>query len=306
MRMGHGRYAPVVRRERATTIIDDLLATICARKAGSVLDIVVGVDVFGSYARGAQDPGDVDLNIEFDHERMLGRFDAYEYIRGRHQTAIRKALVGGSRTVNLVFQARRFPDMYRFELTPLWHEGDDLATARARLQRIADDPTAGRASRDHMLPAFDGMERWLPIYLRERICRGVEIGAVTVEAVGIAERRITDFTIAATLDRRWKPGGAPNRVGHALLAYYRDRGIDPGTVHLQGQDVRDSDTPYFAGFGCQCLRHVPDWFTRWGGREHVEVPRGATKTADLRGLRIIAADSAQFDEHDVLMWDVFG
>ena len=47
-----GAYAHEVRRDRATDVVEGLLAAICAREPGSVSDMVVGVDVFGP-TRGA-------------------------------------------------------------------------------------------------------------------------------------------------------------------------------------------------------------------------------------------------------------
>jgi hypothetical protein len=292
-----------VRRERATEIIDGILAEVTSRADGSVLDLVTGIDVFGSYARGASDPGDVDLNIELDRERLLDRYDVYEFMRGRHQGAIKKALVGGSRAVNLIFEARINREMYAFDLTPLWNEGDDLGTARAHLHAIREDPTAGRAPRDHMIPELEGLEQCLPVYLRQHIIRAVDFGAITVEQTIIGDARVADAGIGLRVDERWKPRTAPNRVAHALLAHYERQGVDPGTVHLQGQDIRDRATPFYAGFGCRYLRHLPHWFAESGGREHVEIPRSATKTAELLALRIVSLDPTQFQTHHVFMWD---
>ena len=51
-----------------------------------------------------------------------------------------------------------------------------------------------------------------------------------------------------------------------------DRGIDPGTVHLHRQDVRDRTTAYFAGLACRYLRLVPNDITEYGAIEgHVKM-----------------------------------
>jgi predicted nucleotidyltransferase len=39
-----------------------VLVAVCASDRPAVLDLVTDIDVFGSYARGAAEPGDVDLN----------------------------------------------------------------------------------------------------------------------------------------------------------------------------------------------------------------------------------------------------
>src|SRR5260370_208934 len=39
------------------------------------------------------------------------------------------------------------------------------------------------------------------------------------------------------------------RAAAGVVRYWEQRGIDPGQCHLHGVDVRDRETPYFAGFG---------------------------------------------------------
>ena len=58
----------------------------------------------------------------------------------------------------------------------LWRRGGSLQLALYRLHGIAPDPTAGPAERDSMLPAFEGLERWLARLVRELLVGLVEAG----------------------------------------------------------------------------------------------------------------------------------
>src|ERR1043165_2692319 len=79
---------------------------------------------------------------------------------------IRRALVGGSRSCQFLFEAR---DRVDFPLTLLWRAGGTLAVGGDRLPAMEADPPAGRAHRDAMLPEFEGLDRWLPRPHRERL-----------------------------------------------------------------------------------------------------------------------------------------
>ncbi|MFI6967114.1 hypothetical protein [Streptomyces sp. NPDC050255] len=48
------------------------------------------------------------------------------------------------------------------DLLLLWKQGEPVALARQRLAAITVDPTAGRAPRDHVLPAYETVADLLP------------------------------------------------------------------------------------------------------------------------------------------------
>src|SRR4051812_34695455 len=147
-----------MKRERATRILEAMIERLCADGRPLELTTVTGVDVFGSYAAGALEPGDIDINIEFDRERVLEVLDMAPWdFSGIELTAIKRALFGGSRSVNVIEHARRSRRRYPFTFTPIWEAGDDRQKAQARLAAITEDPNAGRAPRDHMIPAFEGL-----------------------------------------------------------------------------------------------------------------------------------------------------
>jgi hypothetical protein len=117
--------------------------------------------VFGSFARGAMEPNDVDLNVEYDHtdERWAQHF-VTKLSRGEDPEAVlRKAVRGNRRLVQVQFGKRETTD---YPMTPLWRRGESVETALERLHSIPADRSAGRADRHGMLPEFEGIDQWIP------------------------------------------------------------------------------------------------------------------------------------------------
>jgi hypothetical protein len=81
------------------------------------------------------------------------------------------------------------------------------------------------------------------------------------------------------------------RAGEAVFAHLIERGVDPAQLHLHGRDVRDSETPYFAGFSLRYLRPMQRCLTEFAGREWIEVVH-PTARGDLAALRILPASAA--------------
>ena len=103
--------------------------------------MVTELYVFGSFARGAVAPHDLDIDVEFERDdQWISHFvTALSYGRDPH-SPIRRMLTGGKRGCQFTFNFRKQAD---FDLTMLWQKGDDLAVALARLDAIGADPTAG-------------------------------------------------------------------------------------------------------------------------------------------------------------------
>jgi predicted nucleotidyltransferase len=60
-----------MRRDEATRLIESVLAAVTASDRTDAVRLVTAIDVFGSYARGALDPRDIDLNVEYDRQASL-------------------------------------------------------------------------------------------------------------------------------------------------------------------------------------------------------------------------------------------
>jgi predicted nucleotidyltransferase len=94
-----------VKRERATRLLADMITRL--EGGGWPLGLVEEVYVFGSYARGALEPNDVDVVIEHGTDkRWLGEsLDAS--INGRDSyVGMRQAMRGRTRGISFQFRGR--------------------------------------------------------------------------------------------------------------------------------------------------------------------------------------------------------
>jgi len=281
-------------RARATALTEDVLQRLVERQEEWPLRLVREVSVFGSYARGAPQPGDVDLNVEFDHDddRWTSTWlDSLSYGGNPHRF-FTQPLVGRKRSVKFMFDGRKATD---FDMTLLWQSGDDLQTALARLHAITENPEAGRAPRHAMLPQFEGTEAWLPRYTREYLVEAIDEGALSVERLVLPDSDLNDPLATRHVNERWNETSPLFRAARAVFAYLLDRGIDPAQVHLHGRDVRDPVTPYFAGFSLRYLRAMPRCLTAHGGKEWIEVVH-PTKRSELLALRIVPISTERLEK----------
>lgn len=263
------------------------------------LSVVTEVYVFGSFARGALSPHDLDIDVEYEgkrDKRWTSHFVS-SLSQGRDVYApIRRALTTGKRGYQCLFEFRGQAD---FEMTLLWQRSDSLDTALERLHAIKADPSAGRAPRDAMLPEFEGIDSWIPRPYREALSEAVSSKTIQIERVLLLDEQVTSALAAEHLADRWKPTSPLYRAATAVVSYWEQQGIDPGQCHLHGVDVRDRDTPYFAGFGWRYFRSIPACLTEFGGVEWLEVVR-PTKTQPLHCMRIVPLDRTKLDQ---AAWD---
>jgi hypothetical protein len=274
-----------VKRQRATQLAEQLLNALHTRGEEWPLSIVTEVYVFGSYARGATDPHDLDIDVEINRhdDRWISHFaGCLSYGRDPY-TIIRRALVGAARSYQFLFEAR---DRVDFPLTLLWRHGDPDNAAHARLHAIGVDDTAGRAPRDAMLPQFQGLDRWIPRPYRERLATAIDAGAITLHRIELPDTPVHDPAAQDHLHRRWAPTSPLYRAGHAVLAHFEDRGIDLTQVHLHGRDLAGPDTPYFAGFALRYFPCIPVCLSEHHGIEWIEVVH-PTRALPLHALRIL-------------------
>jgi hypothetical protein len=277
----------MVKRERAVLLIKHVLQALDEGKTEQPLNLVTGVHVFGSFARGALEPHDVDLDIEFEPDLEWGAYFAQCLAYGRDPHGpMKRALTGGRRGCQLQFN---FRDRADFGMTLLWNRGDTLQIALERLRGIQPDPTAGRAVRDAMLSEFEGIEHWIPLAFREAMVNAIGSGAITLERLVLTEGAVRNTDAQEHISYRWQATSPLHRAARAVIADWEHRGIDPGQGHLHGSDVKNRDTPYFAGFGLRYFGAIPRCLTEFGGREWTEVVH-PTRTKPLEALRIFPRD----------------
>ncbi len=286
-------------RERARDLAATVLGNLHSGQGVWPLSLVTGLYVFGSFARGALAPHDLDMDVEFEHDdEWISHFvTALSNGRDPH-SPMRRMLTGGKRGCQFTFNFREQAD---FDLTMLWHKGDSLAAALARLDAIGADPAAGRAPRDAMLAQFEGIDGWVPRPYREALVAAVHGGAVSLERLRLTGQPYAAVSPVAAghLAGRWKQSSPLFRAGAAVVGDWERRGIDPGRCHLHGADIRDRETPWFAGFGWRYFRSVPACLTEFGGVEWIEVVR-PTLTRPLECLRIVPLDARKLRE---AAWD---
>jgi len=136
-----------VKRSEATKRIEGLLARV-VNGEGSYSPRVREVWIFGSYARGALEVGDVDLAVEFDQTKdEAGRWFATLMAGGfDHLGALRRELRGTQRALEIHFNELEDLRKEGFEPWLLWRRGDSLGEAHARLVALAPDASARRAA----------------------------------------------------------------------------------------------------------------------------------------------------------------
>lgn len=276
-----------MKREKATQLIHEMISRLDAAQNEPPLSLVRALCLFGSYARGAMDPHDIDLIVDFVPDARYASHMTKCFMYGRNpHVDFRRLLIGNSRSFDIQFGGR---DAVDFELTTVWKRGDTLPEALARLENISADPEAGRAARDGMLPVFEGLDRWIPRWAREAASGAVDAGAVLIERVELAGETINNRGIAEALSWRWTPNSPLLKAATAVIADWESRGIDPGRAHVHGRDLRDPETPYFAGFAFKHWRAIPHCLADCGGVEWLEVIR-PQHPLPLQALKVTPLD----------------
>jgi hypothetical protein len=283
----------VVKRERAQLLLEHILQALDEQRSEWPISLITGLYVFGSFARGALEPHDVDVDIEFEPDWEWSTYFARCLSIGRDPHGpMKRALTGGKRGCQFQFN---FRDRADFDMTPLWRNGDQLHTALERLNAIEPDPTAGRAPREAMLPQFEGLDEWIPLAAREALSGAVSGDAITIERCVLTEGEVMSPHAREHMSYRWRTTSPLYRAASAVIANWEARRIDPGQGHLHGVDIRDRDTPYFAGFNLRYFSAIPACLTEYGGVEWLEVVH-PTRTSPLDALCIRPCDRSRLEQ----------
>ncbi|MGW0420987.1 nucleotidyltransferase domain-containing protein [Streptomyces sp. NPDC003015] len=279
-----------MKRERATTLLNDMLDRL--EEGGWPLDLVDEILIFGSYARGALNPSDVDIVVEHRNDDRLTSEFLHALSYGRDPSAsMKRALKGNSRGLQIHFGERKTLQAEGFDLTPLWTRGEPLAAARARLAAITADPTAGRAPRDHMIEAFDGIDRWVPRPVRIDLTDLVDRKAATIRQLQLPDAHPSHPAALEALTR-WTATSPLRRAAAAVLAHLEDTSRPLDSVYLHGEPVigsRYSDATWQTGvgFGWRHYSGIPHHLQQ--GTDWFEVVR-PTRAQPLHTLHITVQD----------------
>lgn len=282
------RDTGVVRRDEALQLGQDVLRTLQARRGEWPLSLISEVYVFGSVARGALEPHDLDLCVEHDIDDEWTSHAVYSTTYGRDPyVEMRRALRGARRSCQILFNQRRWVD---FEMTQLWRRGENFDLAVRRLRAIPPDSDAGHAAREAMLPQFEGLERRMPRNYRHHLHDAVQVGAIAVERVALPDGEVHNKETRRALQRRWAEASPLRRAGYAVTAYWEQAGIDPRYTWLHGDTAPGKDAPsHGADFSWRYLRLAPGLLSAPQGKERIEVAH-PTRTGSLECLRVTPLD----------------
>ena len=286
-----------MKRVRASALVEELVDRLIAESGEWPASLITNVYLFGSFARGATEPHDVDVMIEFERDRQWATHMVCCMSYGRNPWVVfTKPLGGGRRSYQFTFDKEDHSDI---DLTLLWRRGESREIALSRMQLIHEDQSAGRAPRHAMLAQFEGLDRWLGRPDREQLVDAIERGAITVERLTLQDVQVLSPAVYEYLTHRWIATSPLRRAASAALAYLEQRGLDPSRVHLHGEDIIGSPTPYFVGLGLRHLRAVPWCLTEKGGVEWIDVVH-PTRNKPLDALSIRPLDATVLA---ALSWD---
>ncbi|MFG2948416.1 hypothetical protein [Streptomyces adustus] len=278
-----------MKRERATAVLLEMLDRL--EEGAWPLNLVEEIHLFGSYIRGALEVGDVDIAVQHASDERWRRESLAAMFSGRDgYVGVRQALRGRRRGVSFQFQDCTALEGEGFELLLLWRRGEPMTLARQRLAEVTPDPAAGRAPRDHVLPAYEAIADLLPRPVRIELHRLCTTGAAKVSVVTLPDAQPLSVAAAAHLDGRWTSHSSLRRAAAAALAYLENTGQGLGHVELHGRcfdgSATDRAVECFVDLGWRYWRCVTDYLD--DGQAWLEV-LPATARQPLHALRITPA-----------------
>jgi len=282
-----------VKRSEATRRIEGLLVRV-ANGEGRYLPRVREVWIFGSYARGALEVGDVDLAVEFDQTKdEAGRWFATLMAGGfDHLGALRRELRGNQRALEI--HINELADLRKegFEPCLLWRRGDSLEEATARLAALAPDASAQRAARDTVHPLLADVETLIPRPARQEFSLFMWAGWLEAKLVELPPQQAANALTRRRFAEQWSESNPRFRAAHAAASYLEREGIAPlsagGTVYSDAREILDAERDYWqprvaVHFGARLLQWA--MFDFGPGTPHVLVVLNPTaRKQTLRAL----------------------
>ncbi|TLQ39391.1 nucleotidyltransferase domain-containing protein [Streptomyces marianii] len=237
------------------------------------LSLVQQVWLFGSFARGAVEPHDVDIAIRFERDERMTEVVVRTLVAGRGDphAPLRRALAGTSRGLQFQFDdyTREQLEAEGTTMLPLWQRGDTLAQALAVLHGIPEDPNAGRAERHDMIDAFEGIDRYVPRPVRAQLISWQQQGAIVISRIALPDAPgETDLLATPGMKwafRRWQDDSPLRRAALAGLTYLQERGAELDDIDLAGQRLPTARRR--AGH-----RSEPRWWISWKWQGYSGIP----------------------------------
>ncbi|MCC3770875.1 nucleotidyltransferase domain-containing protein [Streptomyces sp. UNOC14_S4] len=257
-----------MKRERATALLEDMLRRLDEGQEWP-LCLVDAVYLFGSYARGALEPNDVDVAVGYHRDKeMNARFVSFMVSSGRDpHVDLRQALIGRRRGIQFLWDAseREHLEQEGARMLPLWRRGDSLEQSLSVLRSIEEDPDAGRAPRDDMIEEFEGLDRHIPRAVRHDVIEWRKTGRITVSRLTLPDNQVMPLgrTTAWAIDDRWKADSPLRRAALASLNHLRSLGADLCDIELAGEQLPASTRGELV---------EPRWWINWKWRHYRAIP----------------------------------
>jgi Nucleotidyltransferase domain len=253
-----------VKRLEARSRVDALLGRV-VNGEGRYLPRVREVWIFGSYARGALEVGDVDLAVEFEQTKdEAGRWFATLMAGGfDHLGALRRELRGNQRVLEIHFNELNDLRKEAFEPLLLWRRGDSLEEARARLVALAPDANARRAMRDTVHPLLADVEKLILRPARQEFSLFMWAGWLDATLVELRSRQAANDVTRRRFAEQWSASNPRFRAAHAVASYLEREGIAPlsagGTLYSDEREILDAERDYWqprvaVHFGAKLLK----------------------------------------------------
>jgi predicted nucleotidyltransferase len=218
---------------------------------GRYLPRVDAIWVFGSYARGALEIGDVDLVIEFEQSRdEAARWVMSAMMGGTDRmAAFARELRGKQRVLELHFNQLEDLSKERFSPTLLWQRGESREVAVARLEDMAANPDAGRAARDGVHPLLAPVEKLIPRPARQAFSLFMWAGWLDGSLVELPDAEGAHPVTRRRFSAQWSETNPRLRAAHAVANYLEQQEIAPltagGTLHSDERHIVDADRDYW-------------------------------------------------------------
>ena len=233
-----------MKRSEATKRIGALVESLVGGE-GQYVRRVREVWIFGSYARGALEVGDVDLAVEFDQTKdEAGRWFATLMAGGfDHLGALRRELRGNQRALEIHLNELDDVRKEGFEPHLLWGRGDSLEEARARLAALAPDPSARRAARDTVHPLLADVEKLIPRLARQEFSLFMWAGWLDAKLIELPPQQAASPVTRRRFAEQWSRSNPRFRAAHAVASYLEREGIASlsagGTVYSDDRETLD-------------------------------------------------------------------
>lgn len=235
------------------------------RADGRYLGRVREVWIFGSYARGALEVGDVDLAVEFDQTKdEAGRWFATLMAGGfDHLGALRRELRGSQRALEIHFNELEDLRKEGFEPQVLWRRGDSLEAARARLASLAPDTSARRAARDTVHPLLADVEKLIPRPARQEFSLFMWAGWLEARLVELPPHQAANPITRRRFAEQWSESNPRFRAAHAVASHLEREGVAPlsagGTLYSDERQILEPERDYWqprvaVHFGAKLLK----------------------------------------------------